>query len=363
MQIVVTNLTRMKHGNVCVAGVHVKDGENVRPVLRSGQLRLGDLSPAGGPFDLATVVDLGPVQPVPTLPQAEDHEYRARAARAVGPVEPTLFWDMLRFLARPSLLTLFGDELRPVGRSAAVVPEGRGVASLGTLRPAAPPRLYVTTRPDGRRSIRIRVRDDELDLSVSVTDLRLHGADGESPDEERVQAVNRRMEEGEDVLLSVGLTRAFASASDREPVHWLQVNNVHLERTPCWRLADNVRAGYTRSLPARHRALSPHRRDARRKTTHCRRPARRAGDDRSERRAILNGGTNDRRAPLRRGGKGRRSITVLTRGMNNRRVRRCHEIAKSLGDFDVLEDTLDHQASQCHDSNESFGEHSGPTRS
>ena len=239
MQIVVTHLTRMKHGNVCVAGVNVKDGEHVRPVLRLGQLRAGDLATSGGPFDLATVVDLGSVQPVPVLPHVEDHEHKARAAHATGLVEARIFWEMLEFLARPSLHTLFGDELRRVGKSAAV-PEGRGVASLGCLRPAEPPRLYVTTRPDGRRSVRIRVRDDQFDLYVSVTDLRLYQADGETPDDERVNALNRRMEEGEGVLLSVGLTRAFASAADRDPVHWLQVNNVHLERTPCWRLADDA---------------------------------------------------------------------------------------------------------------------------
>ena len=256
MQIVVTHLTRMKHGNVCVAGVNVEDGEQVRPVLRLGQLRAGDLAPSGGPFDLATVVGLGPVQPVPTLPQAEDHEFKARAVRAVGPVEPRLFWEMLEFLARPSLRTLFGDELRRVGKSAAAVSEVRGVASLGCLRPSAPPRLYVTTRPDGRRSVRIRLRDDQLDLYVSVTDLRLYLADGETPDEERVRAINRRMEEGEGVLLSVGLTRAFASAADREPVHWLQVNNLHLERTPCWRLDDGPRRPGLRPVTRRTLALA-----------------------------------------------------------------------------------------------------------
>ena len=255
MHIVVTHLTRMKHGNVCNAGVNVEDGEHVRPVMRTGQFRAGDLSSAGGPFDLATVVDLGPVQPVPTLPQVEDHELRARAARAAAPVDPTIFWDMLGFLARPSLRTLFGDELTQAGPSA-VVPVGHGIASLGCLRPAAPPRLYVTTRPDGRRSIRMRFRDDERAVYVSVTDLRLYRADGETPDEDRVHAMNRRLEEGEGVLLSVGLTRAFASAADREPVHWLQVNNVHLERTPCWRLDDGPRAVGLRPVTRRALALA-----------------------------------------------------------------------------------------------------------
>jgi len=256
MQIVVTNLTRMQHGNVCVAGVRVEDGEHVRPVLRLGQLRACDLAPSGGPFDLATLVELGPAQPIPTLPHAEDHEIKARAARSVSVVDPKLFWDMLQFLARPSLRTLFGSELRRVGKGAAV-PEGRGVASLGCLRPAAPPRLYVTSRPDGRRSIRIGFRDDQLDPYVSVTDLRLCRADGETPDEERVSALNRRMEEGEAVLLSVGLTRAFASSPEHEPLHWLQVNNLHLERTPAWRLADNPRADNPRAVGTPHFATVP----------------------------------------------------------------------------------------------------------
>ena len=39
-----------------------------------------------------------------------------------------------------------------------------------------------------------------------------------------------------ELLLSVGLTRPFAPSPDAPPIHWLQVNNIHLEPDPCWRL-------------------------------------------------------------------------------------------------------------------------------
>ncbi len=40
---------------------------------------------------------------------------------------------------------------------------------------------------------------------------------------------------GAEVLLSVGLTRAF-STGGFPPVHWLQVNNIHFRKNPLWNL-------------------------------------------------------------------------------------------------------------------------------
>ena len=38
------------------------------------------------------------------------------------------------------------------------------------------------------------------------------------------------------VILSVGLTRAFTPSTEKKPMHWLQVNNVHSDRDPTWQL-------------------------------------------------------------------------------------------------------------------------------
>ena len=46
-------------------------------------------------------------------------------------------------------------------------------------------------------------------------------------------------------MLGVGLTRPFAPTAGEPPLHWLQVNNLHLEDDPAWRLVSDTG-------PARH---------------------------------------------------------------------------------------------------------------
>jgi hypothetical protein len=111
MKIVVTHLTCMQRGTVCVAGLDVESGRHVRPVVPMGVLQSRVTAPRGRAFDMATVVDLGLTRAVPTPPEVEDVEITWWHARAAGLVEPTLFWDMLHLLAQPSLTELFGPSL------------------------------------------------------------------------------------------------------------------------------------------------------------------------------------------------------------------------------------------------------------
>jgi hypothetical protein len=47
--------------------------------------------------------------------------------------------------------------------------------------------------------------------------------------------VQGRIEAGVEVILSVGLTRAWRKQNDTAERHWLQVNNIHLKDDPLWR--------------------------------------------------------------------------------------------------------------------------------
>ena len=239
MRIVVTHLTRMQRGSVCIAGLDVDTGTHVRPVPPMGALPSKVTTAHGGPFDMATVVDLGDVRPVPTPPEFEDHELTWWHARAERHVEPALMWDLLHCVARPSLRQLFGPKLRYLGHprsKRAVTDAGAGQASLGVLIPHGCPRLTLGRKPDGREVVRLALSDGEFSLDLSVTDLRLYTNDGERPVADRVNDVASRLARGTGVLLSVGLTRPFSSRDGEAPVHWLQVNNLHLADDPCWRL-------------------------------------------------------------------------------------------------------------------------------
>jgi hypothetical protein len=240
MKIVVTHLTRMQRGTVCVAGLNVETGLHVRPVQPMGVLQSRVTTRRGGCFDMATVVDLGLTRPVPSPPEIEDHEITWWHARAIRILEPDLFWPMLGWAARASLGELFGPELRTLGKPGsrrAATDSGYGRASLGVLIPHRQPRLSIGAKPDGRKVVRMSLSDRDLGLDLSVADLRLYADDGGRPDLARIEDVSARLARGVPALVSVGLTRAFAARDGERPVHWLQVNNIHLEDDPCWRLA------------------------------------------------------------------------------------------------------------------------------
>jgi len=250
MKIAVTHLTRMQRGYFCAAGVNVADGANIRPLQPMGRLRDVYSARRSGPFDMALVVDLGQTRAVPSPPEVEDHEFTPDHARAVQRIEPLLFWEMLCHLAKTSLHELFGPELRQVGRDRAIVDQTSGTASLGCLTPTGRVTFVVDENQRGTPSLRLRFTDGSMTLNLSVTDQRLWADDHSTPRWERVRHVQGSLERGVPCLLSVGLTRPFSSQEGQTPVHWLQVNNIHLSDNPCWRLSDDAPATAAR-LPWR----------------------------------------------------------------------------------------------------------------
>lgn len=210
---------------------------HVRPVLGNRQqLAATLLARNGGPFEMAVRVELGEATPVGGAPETEDHRFVPREAAIVGEVPPAKFWRLLNDVAQTRLGRIFGPDLTKRGTSSAAVDVGRGTASLGCLRPTGRPRLYVRPRTGRPAQVRLRVTDGVLDLDLGVTDIRLYGADHVTPAPRTIDRVARRLADGESVILSVGLTRASASSPDFAPVHWLQVNNIHLESDPAWKL-------------------------------------------------------------------------------------------------------------------------------
>jgi hypothetical protein len=135
---------------------------------------------------------------------------------------------------------LFGPALRQAGRSHAIVSVGQGTASLGCLAPHDQPRILVEDSPRGGHSLRLRFSDGQISLNLGITDLRLWEEDHVTPKWDLIEDVKRRMNGGMPCLLTVGLTRPYASSQEDEPVHWLQVNNIHLEDDPAWRLTSKL---------------------------------------------------------------------------------------------------------------------------
>ena len=228
MEIAINHLTRMQPGYICVAGIELESGQHVRPVIY-GRLSAALLARYGGPFALGAVVALGAVHTAGSPPEVEDRRFEPKRARRLRTLDGPAFWRLVRDAAQPSLAAIFGPELRPAGRAAAL-PTGHGIASLGCLMPAMPPQLALD--PAGK--LRCTLADGALTANVSVTDLRLYEDDYTTVRRDALDRVAARLAAGVPAILSVGLTRAFQKPEGGEALHWLQVNNLHLEDEPLW---------------------------------------------------------------------------------------------------------------------------------
>lgn len=237
MRIIVNHVTRMQHGYICVAGVEPHSGQHVRPVL-NGKLRLTDslLTTHGGPFDMASLVDLGAARAVGEAPEVEDHQFSGVEARPIGVIAPATFWRLLQATARDRLADIFGPDLQQNGSTCAV-PLGKGIASLGCLALASRPRLVIY-EGSGSLSPRLQFTDGVFHLAAAVTDLRLYERDYTTLRRGLIARLNERFEQGAPVILSVGLTRPWQKPGDAEERHWFQVNNIHVEDQLVWRLGE-----------------------------------------------------------------------------------------------------------------------------
>lgn len=235
MQICVCHLTRMSGAGICAAGLATDSGAHVRPLLAGGIMTRALLARNGGPFDIGHIVELGSCIHTgrDRPPELEDHAFDPARVQLVDKLRPTEFWDFLQKRALSSLAALFGPDLKQIGRSA-VTEMGCGAASLGCLTPFLPPAIFVNERG----AIRAAVCDGEMALNLPVTDIRMREPDNQTIRLDVVDAVGERIRAGEGVLLSMGLGRPWRREGDDRPRHWLQVNNIHLEETPCWREVD-----------------------------------------------------------------------------------------------------------------------------
>ena len=221
MKVVINHLTRLHPGYICVAGIDIESGRHIRPVL-SGRLGSRLLASNGGFFDLAELVDLGKVEYVGQAPELEDYHFDVRKVTRLGKISPARFWQFLEKNTRPTLAEIFGPTLKSFGRGAGIE-AGCGQASLGCLKLNQSPELYI----DDQNKIRIAFSDGCFEVNLSVTDLRFYEDDYKTPKQQVVEQTAEMCRSETKIILSVGLSRAWAKSGDDLERHWLQVNNIH----------------------------------------------------------------------------------------------------------------------------------------
>jgi hypothetical protein len=225
----------MQHSYICVAGIDAQTGMHVRPTARE-RLSVNLLARVGGPFDIGRLVDLGRTSRIGRPPEVEDHQVDLRRVVHRSTLAADEFWARLQQTAKRRLAEIFGPDLTMTDQQACTVAAGRGQASLGCLRPAARPTLYLRPRSDRSAQVRMRLTDGERDVDASVTDIRLYNKADSSPNAAMVERIAAQLARDDDVLLSVGLTRPYQPHPDQPAAHWLQVNNIHFGVYPLWQL-------------------------------------------------------------------------------------------------------------------------------
>ena len=108
------------------------------------------------------------------------------------------------------------------------VEKDRGAASLGILRVRCKPDIEV----DKYGKLRLRLNYGRKPAFLSVTDVRFVAPDHKTIKTDVVDDVRARMRRGVEVLLMLGLARAFQRSEDDSERHWLQVNGICMTDRP-----------------------------------------------------------------------------------------------------------------------------------
>jgi hypothetical protein len=229
MHIVFNHITRMTAPRICVAGLEEATGQHVRPVTPpTDPITRALLAESGGPFEIGAMVDLGKVTPVPTAPETEDHRFQTSSAQFLRMVDPSEYLMVLEAASQTDVGSIFGRDLEQRGRGFAIE-SGHGSASLGVLASPDSPRLYF----NNFGKLRLTFFTSGITTDVGVTDVRFYEEDQRTIRAGVVADVQRRMDQGVEVLLMLGLARAFRAAGDDRDRHWLQVNGLCLSDRPC----------------------------------------------------------------------------------------------------------------------------------
>jgi ATP-dependent DNA helicase RecQ len=246
----------MQRGFVCAAGIDVDSKAHIRPELPILRLPASLTATYGGPFDIATEIDLGKVSDIGSAPEIEDREFNIGSLVKVRDVPASEFWRLLERACSRDLRTIFGSDLQATMKTYCLQ-EKTGIASLGCIVPKRVFDLRVAHEDyEGETKTRIRMQCDfgEGPCFPVVNDLRLYEPDQETPKEEVVRELGARLKRGASVILSVGVTRPWGSKHR----HWFQVNGIHLADNPTWRLADEKMRSRDHRMKSIKEALKKH---------------------------------------------------------------------------------------------------------
>jgi len=226
-RLVITDLTRMQAGRVCVAG-YDEQGICIRPVLPPPGILESSLLVEGKPvvFPFA-IVEYELLQSRPQPPHTEDYFYDPARVRFIRRVEEKNRPKVFQWSLFDSVSAIFEEPIHT--DPGHYILDGRGPRSLGTILPRVILRAIYEPGDGGKYKYRLRFIDgDNAPYGLSVTDLawRYHcdaqRKQGREPGEIASHLTSTL--KSSTVYLRIGLARGWVKFPDR---CYLQITGVH----------------------------------------------------------------------------------------------------------------------------------------
>jgi len=225
-QLVITDVTRMQEGRVCVAG-YTHQRECVRPVLPHPGIHETMLYANGKPiiFPFA-VVEYDLLERVIAPPHTEDWRYDPRSVRGIKRVDEKDRRVILDRLVCPSVAAIFNAKIFSGQGHYLLI--GQGERSLGTVRPKPGIEAIIEPRDDAWK-YRLRFADQsDAEYRLAITDLTwryfcdAQKRAGTAPEKLAAELTDRLR--SSQVYVRIGLARGW----DEHPARcYLQITGVY----------------------------------------------------------------------------------------------------------------------------------------
>jgi hypothetical protein len=224
-ELIITDLTRMGGGHVCVAG-YAHDGQCVR--LHWPRLRERDIANAGRPTVFpAAVVECDLIQQQPQPPHTEDFSYDPVSLRFIRRLDGRAWQATLDRLLYQSVSDIFEQPIND--DQGHYVLDGAGSRSIGTLQPRGISKATYSAGADGTWSHRLGFYDRAGQFYLlKITDLTWNAYCDSLRTFERqpkdIALSLTQLLKSRRVYLRIGLSRKWAKFPDR---CYLQINGLY----------------------------------------------------------------------------------------------------------------------------------------
>jgi hypothetical protein len=224
-ELVITDVTRMQEGRVCVAG-YDRQRNCVRPVLAPPGIHESSLcakkKPIVFPFAL---VEYDLLDHIPKPPHTEDWRYDPASVRLIKKLGEKEKRETLERLCFPGVDAIFGTPI--ISAQGHYVLDGQGTRSLGTIRPRQILKVIHEQRDDAWKYRLWFVNGERMTWHLTITDLAWRyfcDSQRQTRSAEKIVSELTAKLEASQVYLRIGLARGWDKHPDR---CYLQVTGVY----------------------------------------------------------------------------------------------------------------------------------------